>query len=180
VTSVLDGSVGPCTGCLNTAALVFKIHLLSLLRRPRGGVVLARAAVRLICTQEPAPKEDDPWARALVPGTGLLVLAEAKRRNTVGGGTLFMRRFAFSAHRNRHTRCMTCGPGPPCQRLDRWLRRRRGGALPRGGNTLLGRQFAFLTVGRGEDERAHYCRAVACSLCDGSPSSHSKTSAPAV
>jgi hypothetical protein len=27
------------------------------------------------------------------------------------------RRFAFFAPRNRHARCMTCGPGPPCQRL---------------------------------------------------------------
>jgi hypothetical protein len=48
----------------------------------------------------------------LVPGTGLLVLAEAKRRTTAGGGALFTRRFAFSAHRNRRARCMTCGPGP--------------------------------------------------------------------
>jgi hypothetical protein len=48
---------------------------------------------------------------------------------------------------------MTCGPGPPCQGLDRWLRRRRGGALSRGGSTLLVWRFAFLTVGRGEDER---------------------------
>jgi hypothetical protein len=95
----------------------------------------------------------------------------------------------------------------PCQGLDRWLRRRRGGALPRGGSTLLVRwftfltvcrgedeggalprggstlfvrRFAFLTVGRGEDEGVHYRKAVACSLCDGSPSSHLKTRAPAV
>jgi hypothetical protein len=34
-----------------------------------------------------------------------------------------------------------------------------------------------LTVGRGEDEGSHYHGAVACSLCGGSPSSHSKTSA---
>jgi hypothetical protein len=86
VTSVLDGFTGPCAGCLDTAALVLKIHHLSLLQRPRGGAVLARAAVRLLCTQESAPKEDDSWARALVPGTGLLVLAEAKRRTTIGGG----------------------------------------------------------------------------------------------
>jgi hypothetical protein len=130
MTSVLDGFAGPCAGCLDIAALVLKIHLLSLLRRPRGGAVLARAVVRLLCTQEPAPKEDDSWARALVPGTGLLVLAEVKRRTTVGGGTLFTCRFAFSAHRNRCARCITCGAGPPCQRLDRWLQRRRGGALP--------------------------------------------------
>jgi hypothetical protein len=32
------------------------------------------------------------------------------------------------------------------------LRRRRGGTLPRGGSTLLVQRFAFMTVGRGEDE----------------------------
>jgi hypothetical protein len=50
---------------------------------------------------------------------GLLVLVEAKRRTTIGGGALFTRRFTFSAHRNQRAMCMTCGPGPPCQRLDR-------------------------------------------------------------
>jgi hypothetical protein len=85
-----------------------------------------------------------------VPETGLSVSAGAKRRTTAGGGALFTRRFAFSAHRNRRARCMTCGPGPPCQRLDRWLRRRRGGALPRGGSTLLVRRFAFFAL---EDQR---------------------------
>jgi hypothetical protein len=45
---------------------------------------------------------------------------------------------------------------------------------------LLVRRFAFLTIGRGEDEGAHYRGAVACSLCGGLPSSHSKTSGPAV
>jgi hypothetical protein len=29
------------------------------------------------------------------------------------------RRFAFSALGDQHTSCMTCGPGPPCQRLGR-------------------------------------------------------------
>ena len=43
--------------------------------------------------------------------------------------------------------------GPPCQRLDRWLQRRLGGALPWGGSMLLVRRFAFLTVGHSEDER---------------------------
>jgi hypothetical protein len=142
MTSILDGFVGPCAGCLDTAALVLKIHLLSLLRWPRGGAVLARAAV-LLCTQEPTPKEDDSWAWAPVPGTGLLVLAKAKRRTTVGGGALFTRRFAFSAHRNRRARCMTCGPGAPARG---W------------------------TAGCGEDEGAHYRGAVARSLCGGSPS----------
>jgi hypothetical protein len=35
--------------------------------------VLARAVVRLFCTQEPAPKEGDSWARAPMSETGLLV-----------------------------------------------------------------------------------------------------------
>jgi hypothetical protein len=170
VTSVLDGSAGSSATCLDTSALILKIHLLSLLRRPRGGVVLARAAVRLLCTQEPVPKEDDSWARALVPGVGLLVLAEAMRRTTVDRGALFTCQFTFSVHRNRRARCMTCGPRPPCQRLDRWLQRRQGGAIPWGGSTLLMRRFAFLTVGRDEDEGAHYRGAVARSLCGGSPS----------
>jgi hypothetical protein len=180
VTSALDGFTGPRAGCLSTTALILKFHLLCLLRQPRGGAVLVRAAVRLLCTQEPAPKEDDSWAQALMPEIGLSASASAKRRTTAGGGALFTRWFAFSAHRNRRARCMTCGPGPPSQRLDRWLRRRRGGALPRGGSTLLVWWFAFVTVGRGEDEGAHYRGAVACSLCGGSPSSHLKTSAPAV
>jgi hypothetical protein len=51
---------------------------------------------------------------------GLLFLAaEMKRRATAGSGSLFecVRRFAFSALGDLHSRCMTCGPGPPCQRL---------------------------------------------------------------
>jgi hypothetical protein len=47
---------------------------------------------------------------------------------------------------------MTCGPGPPCQRSDDWLRRRREGVLPRDGSMLPMRWFAFLTVSHGEDE----------------------------
>jgi hypothetical protein len=35
---------------------------------------------------------------------------------------------------------------------------------------LLVRRFAFLIVGRGEDEGALYHKAVACSLCGGLPS----------
>jgi hypothetical protein len=31
------------------------------------------------------------------------------------------RRCDLPAPRNRHTGCMTCGPGPPCQRLDHRL-----------------------------------------------------------
>jgi hypothetical protein len=35
------------------------------------------------------------------------------------GGSLLVRRFAFFALGDRHTSCMTCGSGPPCQRLGR-------------------------------------------------------------
>jgi hypothetical protein len=45
VTSALDGFTGPCAGCLGTTALILKFHLHCLLRQPRGGTVLARAAV---------------------------------------------------------------------------------------------------------------------------------------
>jgi hypothetical protein len=68
--------------------------------------------------------EDDSWAWAPVPETGLLVSMEVKRRTTVGGGVLLTRRFAFFAHRGRHPRSMTRGPGPPFQRLARCFRRR--------------------------------------------------------
>jgi hypothetical protein len=102
-----------------------------------------RVAVQLLCTQEPEPKEGDSWARAPVPETGLSVSAGAKRRTTIGGGALFMRRFAFFTHENRRAKYMTCGPGPSCHRLDRWLWRSRG---------------------------AHYRQTVACSLCGGLPS----------
>jgi hypothetical protein len=42
--------------------LDLKIYLLSLLRRPRGGAVLARAAVRLFCTQKPTRWVHVMWA----------------------------------------------------------------------------------------------------------------------
>jgi hypothetical protein len=57
-------------GVPRVAALVLKIYLLGLLRRPRGGVVMARAAVRLLCTQVPTPKVHDMWARAPMPDVG--------------------------------------------------------------------------------------------------------------
>jgi hypothetical protein len=79
--SALDGFVGPRAGCLGTAALVLKIHLLCLLLWPRGGAVLLRAAVRLLYTQELVPKEDDSWARAPVSKAGPLLSAEMKRRD---------------------------------------------------------------------------------------------------
>jgi hypothetical protein len=61
-----------------------------------------------------------------VSGTSPLLSAEMKRRTTAGGGVLFMRRFAFSAHGGRRPMSMTRGPGPPCLRLGhldaRWAR----------------------------------------------------------
>jgi hypothetical protein len=36
----------------------------------------------------------------------------------VGGGLLLVWRLAFFALGDPHTSCMTCGPGPPCHRLD--------------------------------------------------------------
>jgi hypothetical protein len=87
-------------------------------------VVLAGAVVRLLCTQEPAPKEDDSWARAPASETEPLVSVEVKRRTTVGGDPLLMRRFAFFAPGDRRPRSTTRGLGPPCQRLGRCFRRR--------------------------------------------------------
>jgi hypothetical protein len=57
------------------------------------------AAVRLLRSRRPTPKEHDSWAWAPVPEAGpLLVSAEVKRRTTAGSGVLLTRRFAFSAH----------------------------------------------------------------------------------
>jgi hypothetical protein len=73
-------------------------YLLCLLRRPRGGAVLPRTTVRLLCTQEPAPREYDSWARALVPETSPFVSCGGDdEAHVVGGGSLFgrVRRFAF-------------------------------------------------------------------------------------
>jgi hypothetical protein len=89
------------------------------------------AAVRLLCTQRPTPKEYDSWARAPMSEAGSLLSAEMKRRITACGGVFLTRRFAFSAHRGRHPRSMTRGPGP----------RARGWAAVFGG-----------------DEEAHYLR----------------------
>jgi hypothetical protein len=52
-----------------------------------------------------------------VSGTRPLLLAEMERRATTGGSSLLAWRFAFSALEDPQTSCMTCGPGPPCQRL---------------------------------------------------------------
>jgi hypothetical protein len=100
VTSSLDAFTGPRAGCLDIAALVLKIFLSSAVAPRRHSTSLScgltsrrwwrapHAAVRLLCTQEPVPKEDDLRARAPVSETGLLVSAEAKRRTTTGGGIL--------------------------------------------------------------------------------------------
>jgi hypothetical protein len=84
------------------------------------------AAVRLLRTRRPTPKEYDSRARAPAPEAGpLLVSAEVKRRATAGGGVLLTRRFAFSAHEGRRPRSMTRGARPSHQRLVRcWFRRR--------------------------------------------------------
>jgi hypothetical protein len=84
---------------------------------------MARVAVRLLCTQEPVPKEDDSWARAPVSDTGPLVSVEMKWHTTAGGGSLLTRRFAFFAPEDRRPKSMTRGPGPPSQRLGRCIRR---------------------------------------------------------
>jgi hypothetical protein len=63
-------------GVPRVAALILKIYLLSLLRRPRGGAVLARAAVRLFCTQKPTRRVHDMWAWAPMPEVGPPVEAE--------------------------------------------------------------------------------------------------------
>jgi hypothetical protein len=83
------------------------------------------AAVRLLHTRRPTPKEYDSCARAPVLGTSPLLSMEVKRRTTAGGGVLFTRRFAFSTHGGQHPRSMTRGPGPPCQRLCHLGFRRR-------------------------------------------------------
>jgi hypothetical protein len=85
-------------------------------------VALARAAVRLLCTQEPAPKEDDSWVRAPVSETEPLVSAEVKKRTTTGDSPLLTRRFAFFVPEDRRPRSMIRGPRPPCQRLGRCFR----------------------------------------------------------
>jgi hypothetical protein len=106
-------------GVPRVAALVLKIYLLSLLRRPRGGASGGATSLH----PESARRVHDMWAWV------------------------------------------------PCQRLDHWIQRSRGGAQPRGGCTLLVRRFAFLTVVCGGDERAYNRMAVARSLCNDSPSS---------
>jgi hypothetical protein len=68
------------------------------------------AAVRLLHTRRPTPKEYDLWARASVSEARPLLSAEMKRR----GGSLLAWWFAFFALGDRRPRSMTRGPGPPC------------------------------------------------------------------
>jgi hypothetical protein len=102
------------------------------------------AAIRSFCTQEPTPKEYDSWARAPVSETGPLILAKMKRHTTAGSGSLLAWWFAFFALGEPHTSCMTCGPGPPCQRLGCFgARRARFFAASRGtsGRVFLEKGF---------------------------------------
>jgi hypothetical protein len=82
------------------------------------------AAVRLLRTRRPTPKEYDSWARALVLEAGPLLSAEMKRHTTADGGVLLTRRFTFSAHGDRRPRSIIRGPEPPRQRLGHCFRRR--------------------------------------------------------
>jgi hypothetical protein len=82
------------------------------------------AAVRLLRTRRPTPKEYDSWARASVSEAGPLLSAEMKRCITAGSGVLLTRWFTFSAQGGRRPRSMTRGPRPPCKRLGRCFRRR--------------------------------------------------------
>jgi hypothetical protein len=72
------------------------------------------AAVRLLRTRRPTPKEYDSWAWAPMSEARPLLSVEMKRRITTGGGVLLTRLFTFSAHGGRRPRSMTRGPGPPC------------------------------------------------------------------
>jgi hypothetical protein len=114
-----------------------KNYLLCLLRRPRGGAVLARVTVRSFCTQKPTPREYGSWARPPVLETGSLLPVKMERRNTAGGSSLLAWRFAFSVLGDPHTSCMTCGPGSPCQRLGRFGA--RGARWARAGESSLKR-----------------------------------------
>jgi hypothetical protein len=54
----------------------------------RGRRPAPHAAVRLLGTWRPTPKEHDLWAWAPVSEAGPLLSVEMKRRTTVGGGSL--------------------------------------------------------------------------------------------
>jgi hypothetical protein len=96
VTSVLNAFVGPCAGCLESLHWFLKIYLLSLLRRSRGGTVLARAAVQLSCTQELARRVYDTWAWAPMPEVEPPVAAKLQGARNCGA-----------------VACSFCGGSPP-------------------------------------------------------------------
>jgi hypothetical protein len=85
-----------------------------------GQRLTPHAAVRLLRTRRPTPKEYDSWAWAPVSEAGPLLSAEMKRRDS----SLLTWQFAFFALGDRRPRSMTRGPGPPCQRLGRLGARR--------------------------------------------------------
>jgi hypothetical protein len=124
------------------AALVLKIYPLSLLRRPRGDAILARAAVRLLCTQKPARRVRDMWAWAPMLEVGPLVVAKMRGALPRGGSMLLVRWFAF---------------------LIVGRSKDEGGVLPRGDSTLPVRRFAFFAL---EGQRA------SCMTCGTGPSCH--------
>jgi hypothetical protein len=105
----------------------------------RGRWPAPYAAVRLLRTRRPTPKEHDPWARALVSEAGALLLAEMKRR----GGSLLAWRFSFFTHGDRRPRSMTRGLGPPVLEAGALLL----AEMKRCGGSLLAWWFAFFTHG---------------------------------
>jgi hypothetical protein len=68
VAPMLDGFAGPRVRRLDPYAFL-KIHLFVFCGGTEEVQYLSRAAVRLLCTQEPAPKEDDSWAQAFTSDT---------------------------------------------------------------------------------------------------------------
>jgi hypothetical protein len=70
--------------------------------RGRRFAFRARAAVCLLCTQEPTPEEYDSWARAPVLATGSLFLVEMKGRTTAGGISLLVAVRLLSTRRPAH------------------------------------------------------------------------------
>jgi hypothetical protein len=93
----------------------------------RGRRLAPHAAVRLLRTRRPTPKEYDSWARASVSEARPLLSAKMKRRD----GSLLTWLFAFFALGDRRPRSMARGPGPPCQRLVRCFWRRWRGTVVR-------------------------------------------------
>jgi hypothetical protein len=76
------------------------------------------AAVRLLRTRRPTPKEHDSWARAPVPEAGPPWRASGEV--FCGGPEESQnRRYDFSVPRGRRPRRMTLGLGPLRQRLGR-------------------------------------------------------------